>query len=547
MIGDQKHSMSSSPSRPKSELDRMVASIGKDPCIRWLILIFVSLMPIAGHSDFEERAKVDVSSPSFQWTSAMITYILSMILPIACGTVIDLQGTALGGLVFALLAAITQAFMALALETSSQGGILTAHSILRGLSGGLLVANSSTLSEYFTRSELGFAIGILGSVNHLYKWGLDVLRDIKTHSIGEEEMKWGGIACGGIGVVAGLSYVLADAIYKQTQRRARASQGQALSVNSLVGRRNKRYAYDDDYADEEDEGLEEGADCCICSMPCAMLSVAFAQLLFSTSTQSLQALKEEEAIEKISLVGILLLVFNIIAGPVIGSIIDRVGYRMQISMIMGLFLALAQYFTAFTKVPRVVPFFMLSFVQTVSPTILRSSVPIVVDEREIGSAFGLFQAFQVTGDYGSQFAAISFKQFIVEIGLVLCGILGFFVSLIMAMCPFETMRKLGRPTLGFLSQIDLKELVREQLKPVHEGAEAATSCFGGCCKPCTDCCKWTGSRCAELCGEITHFFAYYCFYCGWFFRGMFCCKWRCEEDDGEERAQEYVPAYGSFD
>lgn len=200
-------------------------------------------------------------------------------------------------------------------------------------------------------------------------------------------MKWGGIILGCVSVVAGLAYVLTDAVYKRTQVSSRHSAARSPSTGNVISSDRET-----DGKNRESDG-RDGDPCCTIS--CAMMSIALAQLLYSTSAQSLESLKKKESIEKVSITGVTLLLFNLVVGPVVGAVLDRVGYRMQMSMIIGLFLALAQYFAAFTEVSPITPFFMLSFVKTAAPTVLRSSVPLVVAFKDIGSSFGLFQAFQV--------------------------------------------------------------------------------------------------------------------------------------------------------
>jgi len=276
-----------------------------------------------------------------------------------------------------------------------------------------------------------------------------------------------------------------------------------------------------------------------CATPCAFLTIAIAQMLFATSQSSLTSLKNSVSPTALSAEGLTLLVLALATGPCVGWVLDRFGQRMFITALLGLLLALAQYLIAFQSdnVSALAPMLLLTIIKMAAPTVLRASVPLLVPGRERGSAFGLFEAFTVTGQDGSYVATAATDSPWVGIGFVICGLLGSLVSLVLAICPCGDMAKLGQP-LDYIAKGKL---------PVPNGVWACM------CAPFV----WIGSRCRELWEA-----------CLWGCKRVLCCccAQRCcpddplrkpivKADDEEEGARSKgeedddaaaVPAYGSF-
>eukprot|EP00470_Lotharella_oceanica_P011992 CAMPEP_0170179102 /NCGR_PEP_ID=MMETSP0040_2-20121228/16050_1 /TAXON_ID=641309 /ORGANISM="Lotharella oceanica, Strain CCMP622" /LENGTH=482 /DNA_ID=CAMNT_0010422913 /DNA_START=122 /DNA_END=1570 /DNA_ORIENTATION=+ len=435
-------------------------------------------MPLGANVKFELQ---DAETRGFSWGMLAVQYIVSLVIPILSGAIIDLQGTPVSSLLFTMVTFFTQSLDTLALGLKSELGVMLAQCSTKGLGSGILVANSAILSEYFQYSSLGFSYGVIASADHLYRWLMIQARGVPSLELAK--MKWVGMVCAGVSVMAALLYVCADAIHRGKQR------------NSIDYEERKR-------REEIEYQVRRQNRCCM--TPCAFITIAIAQLLFATSQSSLTALKLSVSPTALSAEGLSLLLLALATGPCVGWVLDKFGHRMLITALLGLLLAFAQYLLTFQaqNVPALAPMLILTVIKMAAPTVLRASVPLLVPGRERGSAFGLFEAFTVTGQDGSYVATASSDSPWVGIGFIICGFLGSLVSLVLEICPCGDLAKLSQP-IDYIAKGKL---------PVPSGVWAMM------CAPFL----WVGARCQELWEA-----------CAWGVKRALCCccAQRCCPDD----------------
>jgi len=147
-------------------------------------------------------------------------------------------------------------------------------------------------------------------------------------------------------------------------------------------------------------------------------------------------------------------VFGLVLAPFVGIFLDKVGYRLHFLCIMSLLLAFAQAILAFAIVPNpIISLIILGFVNSSVPTILRSSVPLVVDPSEWGMAFGVFEASEAFGTFIGNLAAGMIRDWTstyawVNVGFMSSGIICFIASLILAYSRSTASHKLAAPLEG---------------------------------------------------------------------------------------------------
>jgi len=146
-------------------------------------------------------------------------------------------------------------------------------------------------------------------------------------------------------------------------------------------------------------------------------------------------------------------VFGLLLAPFVGILLDRLGYRLYFLSAMALLLACAQALLAFgwhQLQGPLLPLIILGFVNSSVPTILRSSVPLIVDPIEWGIAFGVFEASEAMGSTVGNLLAGVLRDWtatyaLVNVGFMCFGIVCFAVSLAMAMSRSEEAQRLLKP------------------------------------------------------------------------------------------------------
>eukprot|EP00471_Norrisiella_sphaerica_P014274 CAMPEP_0184495726 /NCGR_PEP_ID=MMETSP0113_2-20130426/32138_1 /TAXON_ID=91329 /ORGANISM="Norrisiella sphaerica, Strain BC52" /LENGTH=533 /DNA_ID=CAMNT_0026882039 /DNA_START=282 /DNA_END=1883 /DNA_ORIENTATION=+ len=429
---------------------------------------------------------------------AILKYIANTLLPIICGGLVDLQGTPLGCLLFLLLALAGQVLAVLAHKAGSGLGVFLAESLTEGSALGIAVANAAILSQYFQKSELGLSLGSIGAVSVIYTWIMKHQGDDNTE---QELSRWWGVAAGAASALAGLVFVLTDTVHRKNMS-ASAMEEEFLEDERMelmvapppptAEEARKMY-------DRRRKNMPRGC----CAVPGSVLMIAFSQLLFSTSHQALHELKKLEMTDKIGVSSISVMAIGVVTGPVTGVVLDRLGKRMHFMMVLGWLLAFAQFLFAFAPVPQALPLVLLTLINAAAPIILRSTVPYLVPRKEWGVSFGIYQGFMTTGVYGSHAAAFAFKEFWVSVAFIVCGILGFFVSMGL-MCCGEMSERLSLPTsLAYITKVrgPLQDVQEELEKHGNSCASWCASTFTEICPICESCaCKpstcmdWLGLR-----------------------------------------------------
>lgn len=83
--------------------------------------------------------------------------------------------------------------------------------------------------------------------------------------------------------------------------------------------------------------------------------------------------------------------------PFAGGLVDRVGRRAALMVLGSLLMVPAHLVMGLTDVPPVFPMILLGAAFVLVPACVWPSVPLIVDEARVGTAFGLMTAFQNLG------------------------------------------------------------------------------------------------------------------------------------------------------
>lgn len=83
--------------------------------------------------------------------------------------------------------------------------------------------------------------------------------------------------------------------------------------------------------------------------------------------------------------------------PLLGLLLDRIGYKMYVCVAAGVLSCAAYLLLAFHIMSALYPLLLLSLCISVVPTILRSSVPALVSPTLYGAAFGTYEVCESVG------------------------------------------------------------------------------------------------------------------------------------------------------
>jgi MFS family permease len=93
----------------------------------------------------------------------------------------------------------------------------------------------------------------------------------------------------------------------------------------------------------------------------------------------------------------LLTVFAMVCTPLFGLLVDKVGRRSLFMMFGSLLLVPVYLMMAYTRVPLLVPMAMMGIAFSLIPAVMWPSVAYLVDERRLGTAYGLMTMIQNIG------------------------------------------------------------------------------------------------------------------------------------------------------
>jgi MFS family permease len=99
----------------------------------------------------------------------------------------------------------------------------------------------------------------------------------------------------------------------------------------------------------------------------------------------------------------LLTLFAMVCTPLFGFLVDRVGRRALFMMWGSLLLVPVYLMMAYTAVPLLVPMGMMGIAFSLIPAVMWPSVAYIVDERKLGTAYGLMTMIQNIGLAGFNF------------------------------------------------------------------------------------------------------------------------------------------------
>ena len=346
---------------------------------RWMVLLFISLAMFGNYYLYDTIAPIaDLLKQQLHFTDEQIGLLYSsyswgaILFLLVGGVIIDRFGTRVGTMLFGVICAIA-GFVTMA---SSDIRIMLVGRFLLGLSAEpLIVAITAAIAKWFRGKELSFALGI----NLLIVRFGQIAADWSPTWARAAYSNWRQPLV--IGAFLGLTCVVGAAIYWILEKRAERqySLGEAGSTDKLVFADLYRFSRSFWYI--------------------TALCVAFYSVIFPFRSFAIKFFIEAHQAERdfAGQLNSVLPFAAMIATPLFGLLVDRVGKRATLMAFATLILVPVFPILAYTHITLYVPVSMLGIAFSLIPAIMWPSVAYIVEQNRLGSAYALMFVLQQAG------------------------------------------------------------------------------------------------------------------------------------------------------
>jgi MFS family permease len=346
---------------------------------RWTVLVVISLAMFGNYYVYDAispiadllKSQLNFSDTNIGWLNAIYS-VPNIFMVFVGGIIVDRIGVKRGTMLFGILclagAAITAA-----------SGVLTYMAIGRLVFGlgaeSLIVAVTCAVAKWFKGKELSFAFGVNLTIARL---GSFAALNSPTWARPAYE-HWQGPLL--IAVVFGVFCVVGAMLYWVMENSAdrRYQIGMAGETDKMV--------FSDLFRFNKSFWLV------------VLMCVTFYSAIFPFQTFAIKFFIEAHGISREygGFLSSLLTLFAMICTPLFGLLVDRVG-RRSLFMTWGSLLLVPVYLMmVYTNVPLLVPMAMMGIAFSLIPAIMWPSVAYIVEEKRIGTAYGLMTMIQNIG------------------------------------------------------------------------------------------------------------------------------------------------------
>ena len=368
---------------------------------RWAVLVFIAIAMGGNYYIYDsinplERIFIDhlgFSATQFGWLNASYSVAAVATLLIG-GIIIDRIGTKKAIAGFAVLCLIGAALTA----AKGEATVMIAGRTVLGLGAeSMIVAITTALAKWFRGKELSFAFGINLTISRLASVAADN-SPTWAHSVFYPQGAAGPPSWRGpllIAVGAGVLAVVTSLIYwfLETNAEARYELGKAGSIDKLEFR--EIFRFDKSY------WLVVGLCFTFYSAIFPFRTFAidfFTNKILAThggvaASEALRVLSQEKA----GFFNSLLPFAAMIATPLFGLLVDRVGKRAWFMMFGSLLLMPVYLMMAYTHISLFVPVSLMGIAFSLIPAVMWPSVAYIVDQSRLGTAYALMTLIQQIG------------------------------------------------------------------------------------------------------------------------------------------------------
>jgi MFS family permease len=349
--------------------------------IRWGVLFFVSLAMFGNYYVYDSIApladilRTDLGFSSTQVGSLNAIYSApNVVMVLIGGIIVDRIGTRRATLIFAAIC------LAGAVLTAVSGTfpVMALGRLLFGLGAeSMIVAVTVALGQWFKGKQLGFAFGVNLSIARAGSYAADLS---PTWASGAYASGWRGPLL--VGVAFSTVALIGAVVYWVLEQRAQAR----YALNRPA--QPDRIVWSDLWRFDKSYWYVVG------------LCVTFYSVIFPfRSTFAIEYFQNAhgETLERAGQMNGYVFLAAIFATPLFGLMVDRLG-RRSIAMLLGSLLLLAVFPTLlYTRWDLWVTTVLMGITFSLVPAVLWPSVPYLVEEQRLGTAYGLMTMVQNIG------------------------------------------------------------------------------------------------------------------------------------------------------
>lgn len=304
---------------------------------------------------------------------------VNLVAPFFVGPFIDRRATRIVAIWSLLVALFGQLLFASGVHTHIFGLALVGRFVFGMGEGAVMIAQAAACAQWFRGGELTFAIAITEMFHNMSNWSGKVIVSTGDELGGWWITLWIGVLMCILGLLAGCMFGIIERRHEQSHMSALNKQ-----VSAPVWSSYKRLTVS------------------FWILLVIHLLVSNTEHLFDTVSASFIQNKWHDHTSKAAWLSSLNYSFAIVLSPLTSLLIDKSNWRMIVAMLACVIMGSAHLLLGLTRLTPAVGLSALSFPQAVMPTIIKSSVPLVVSPSIVGLAFG---ALCVAENFGKTFGA----------------------------------------------------------------------------------------------------------------------------------------------
>jgi MFS family permease len=349
---------------------------------RWTVLVVISLAMFGNYYVYDAvspiadllKSQLGFSDQNIGLLNAIYSF-PNIIMVLIGGIVIDRIGIKRATLLFGVLCWLG----AVITVSSDQFAVMAAGRLVFGLGAeSLIVAVTTALARWFKGKELSFAFGVNLTIARLGSYLALRSPSWAAHTYDE----WRAplliaVAFGTLCVVGPLIYWAMENSAAKRYRLGAAGATDRISFAELFGM-GRSYWY------------------------VVLLCVTFYSAIFPFQTFAIKFFQEAHGTTREfgGELSAMITLFAMVCTPLFGYLVDRVGKRSLFMMFGSLLLVPVYLMMAYTTLPLRLPMGMMGIAFSLVPAVMWPAVAYIVDEKRLGTAYGLMTMIQNIGLFG---------------------------------------------------------------------------------------------------------------------------------------------------
>ena len=355
------------------------------PMYRWVVLFFISMAMFGNYYIYDSISPLaDVLKKQLEFTDSNLGLLNALysfpniIMVLIGGIVIDRIGTRKASFIFSFLC------MTGASITAMQGSLITmaAGRLIFGLGAeSLIVAITTVIAKWFKGKELSFAFGLNLTIARLGSFAaLNSPTLAKSLYSNPDHPLLPLLVAVGAGVISMLSVIIYFSLETNAEKKYNLSSSEEVDKINIkeIFVMSPSFWY------------------------ITLLCVTFYSAIFPFQTFAVKFFIEHHGLtrEMAGFTSSLITLAAMIGTPLFGLLIDLIGKRASLMMLGSVLLIPVYLLLMYTPLHPIVPMVFMGIAFSLIPAAMWPSVALIVDEKQLGTAYGLMTMIQNIGLFG---------------------------------------------------------------------------------------------------------------------------------------------------